>query len=167
MSHFPIFHTRAQPHHRILHEILIHFHVSNFSIGASVTDLGQNRRIMCRSNLASYAPLTGTFHFFQYFLWNTGSQPYRISLSRRWNPRMSKEGSEIPRGPVGGMYDAKFERHIIHISKNFVFRKFFGNLWNRSIIEKKGVLKDWIFGAVFEKVFAKLWRIMRFWSFFE
>ena len=44
MSHFPIFHTRAQPHHRILHEILIHFHVSNFSIGASVTDLGQNRR---------------------------------------------------------------------------------------------------------------------------
>ena len=25
---------------------------------------------------------------------------------------MSKEGSEIPRGPEGGMYDAKFERHI-------------------------------------------------------
>ena len=27
---------------------------------------------------------------------------------------------------------------------------------------KKGVLKNWIFGAVFEKVFAKSWRIMRF-----
>ena len=114
-------------------------------------------------------PSPGHFTFFNIFceIRPKGiSQPYRISLSRRWNPRMSKEGSEIPRGPEGGMYDAKFERHIIHISKNFVFRKFFGNLWNRSIIEKKGVLKDWIFGAVFEKVFAKLWRIMRFWYFF-
>ena len=32
----------------------------------------------------------------------------------RWNiPRISKEGNEIPRGPAGGMYDAKFEPHII------------------------------------------------------
>ena len=35
-------------------------------------------------------------------------------------PRISKEGSEIPRAPEGGMYDAKFEPHITH----FTFQKF-------------------------------------------
>ena len=48
--------------------------------------------------------------------------PYGISLLSIGGgeiPRISKEGSEIPRAPEGGMYDAKFEPHITH----FTFQK--------------------------------------------
>ena len=63
----------------------------------------------------------------------------------------------MPRGPAGGMYDAKFEPHITHFTFQKILPKgkIFGNVQNRSIIEKKGVLKNCIFWAICEEVFAK------------
>ena len=62
----------------------------------------------------------------------------------------------MPRGPAGGMYDVKFEPHITHFTFQKILpkEKFFGNVQNRSIIKKKGVLKNCIFWAISEKVFA-------------
>ena len=86
--------------------------------------------------------------------------PYGISLlsiGRGEIPRISKEGSEIPRAPEGGMYDAKFEPHITHFTFQKILPKgkIFGNVQNRSIIGKKGVLKNCIFWAICEEVCKK------------
>ena len=38
-THFPVFHARTQPHHWVLHEILMHFDVWNMSIRTTLTFL--------------------------------------------------------------------------------------------------------------------------------
>ena len=170
MSHFPIFHTRAQPHHRILHEILIHFHVSNFSIGASVTDLGQNRRIMCRSNLASYAPLTGTFHFFQYFLWNTGRyftlQDFTFTFEEVKSSYV-KGGKWNPKGPRGGYVRRQiWTTHYTHFKK-FCLQKIFWKSLKSLNYWKERCFKRLDFWGSFWKSLCKIVTNNAFLIFFE
>ena len=128
---------------------------------------------MCGSNWASYIPYSRHFTFFHYFLWNPA--PREISLTTGfhfwggvmgWNSSCTKRVKWNPQGPrVGYVRRQIWTTHYTHFKK-FCLVKIFWKSLNSLNYWKKGVLKNWIFGAVFEKVFAKSWRIMRFWSFF-
>ena len=70
-------------------------------------------------------------------------------------PRISKEGSEMPRGPEGGMCDAKFEPNITHFRKFCLEKNFWKcskslNYWKKKVFQKIA-----FFGAISEKVFTR------------
>ena len=125
---------------------------------------------MCRSNWASYIPPSRNFTFFQYFVWN-------IEYWKGEIPRISKEGSEMPRGPEGGMYDAKFEPNITHFRKFCLEKNFWKcskslNYWKKRCFKKlpflgqfpKKCLREVL--ATRPKSGVKSWKVMRFWLFF-
>ena len=124
-------------------------------------------------------PPYGTFHI-EY--WGEIILVYQIrDISlwiSRWNiPRISKEGSEIPRGPEVGMYDAKFEPHITHVEK-FCLEKIFWkclkliNYWKERCFRKLGYFGQFSKKSLPEvyptrpKSGARSWKIMRFWWLF-
>ena len=157
---------------------------------------------MCGSNWASYIPPSRNFTFFQYFLRNpairafhtpTGFHfwasrgeisplvsPLRDFTFEYWKgeiPRISKEGSEMPRGPEGGMYDAKFEPNITHFRKFCLEKNFWKcskslNYWKKRCFKKlpflgqfpKKCLREVL--ATRPKSGVKSWKVMRFWWFF-
>ena len=84
--------------------------------------------LMCRSNLASYAPLTGTFHFFQYFLWNTTQYNFTTLQDFTFEEVKSsyvKGGKWNPKGPRGGDVRRQiWTTHYTHFRK-FCLQKIF------------------------------------------
>ena len=106
------------------------------------------KSLMCGSNWASYIPPSRNFTFFLYFLWNPAIRAFHTPTGFHfwvfWKgeiPRISKEGSEMPRGPEGGMCDAKFEPNITHFRKFCLEKNFWKcskslNYWKKKVFQK-------------------------------